>query len=341
MGIFDLLATLLATFYSLVPSYALSIALLTLLVMVVVTPLTIRGTKSMIKMQRLQPELKKIQTRFKDDRERMNQELMAFYKANNINPVGGCLPLVVQAPIFLVLYRVVRGLTTRVSDAGVQLGTTTSQLRGGSSTLQAIADTKQKFDPKYISHSSELFKDLAGATQMKSFGLDLAESASAALRQSIGHALPYLFMIALVAVTSYVQQRQIYARTSKTGQSSQMNPQQQMIMKVMPFMLPVFSFGLPAALVVYFLVSNLWRIGQQAYITRTLYHGGTEIPVVIPPSAEEPPARAKTGPAGSRSAVRSNTGRASTGRASSPSTSAMGRNRRGSGTPPTKNKTER
>ncbi|MBT6943768.1 MAG: hypothetical protein HN979_01165, partial [Actinobacteria bacterium] len=79
---FDLIATVLAWFYDLVPSLGLSIVLLTLVVMVVVTPLTLKGTRSMIKMQHLQPEMKKIQTRHKGDREKMNKELMAFYQAN-------------------------------------------------------------------------------------------------------------------------------------------------------------------------------------------------------------------------------------------------------------------
>ncbi|RUA22284.1 MAG: hypothetical protein DSY73_07705, partial [Actinobacteria bacterium] len=115
---FQLIATILAWFYDLVPSFAFSIVMLTLAVMVVVTPLTMKGTRSMIKMQHLQPEMKKIQTRFKGDKERMNKELMAFYQANGINPMGGCLPLIVQAPVFIVLYNVLRGLTRRLSDIG-------------------------------------------------------------------------------------------------------------------------------------------------------------------------------------------------------------------------------
>ena len=72
----------------------------------------------MIKMQRLQPEMKKIQNRHKGDRERMNKELMAFYQANSINPMGGCIPMIAQAPVFLVLYNVLRGLTRRQADVG-------------------------------------------------------------------------------------------------------------------------------------------------------------------------------------------------------------------------------
>ena len=92
----------------LVPNYAIAIALLTLAVMIVLTPLTLKGTRSMMIMQALQPEMKKIQAQYKDDRQKLNEELLKFYKENNINPLGGCLPLLIQLPVFLILYRVDR-----------------------------------------------------------------------------------------------------------------------------------------------------------------------------------------------------------------------------------------
>jgi len=110
-GVFDLFAETLNFFYERIPNYAIAIALLTLLVMVLTTPFTLKGTRSMIQMQRLQPEMRKLQLKYKDDRQQLNEELMAFYKENNLNPLGGCLPLLLQTPIFIILYRVIRGLT--------------------------------------------------------------------------------------------------------------------------------------------------------------------------------------------------------------------------------------
>ena len=101
---FNLIADLLAWFYSLVPSVGLAIIMLTLVVMVVLTPVTLKGTRSMIKMQHIQPELKKIQNRHKGDREQLNKEVMAFYQANDVNPMSSCLPMFVQMPVFIVLY---------------------------------------------------------------------------------------------------------------------------------------------------------------------------------------------------------------------------------------------
>ena len=267
-GVFDLFANVLALLYSWLNSYGFAITALTIVVMMVTTPLTYKGTKSMLQMQRLQPQLKAIQARHKGDREKMNEELLKFYKANNINPVGGCLPLIIQMPVFFILFQVLQGLTRRVTNVGLQAGVAaTGVLPGG--TLSIADKPLNDFRPKYISQDSQLYQDLSGTNRMKSWGIDMAESASKALTDSIGHALPYLLLIVVVLVTGVVQQRQIAGRNS----SAQINPQQQMIMKLMPIFLPVFSFAMPAGLVVYFIVSNLWRIGQQAFITRKFYTG--------------------------------------------------------------------
>jgi YidC/Oxa1 family membrane protein insertase len=239
--------------------------MLTLVVMLIVTPLTLKGTRSMMVMQQLQPEMRKIQTRYKDDRQKLNEELLKFYKENKINPMGGCLPLLVQMPVFLVLYQVLQGLTRRANGLGGDVGWASGQFNLG--TLTTAPTFERVFDPKWIQPSTKMYQDLSTSYQMKAFGLDLSESASQAMNQGIGHALPVLALIAIVAVTGFIQQRQMQGRSP----NSQINPQQQMIMKIMPFFLPVISFGLPSGLVLYFAVSNLYRIGQQAFISRSIY----------------------------------------------------------------------
>jgi YidC/Oxa1 family membrane protein insertase len=108
---FDFLARTIAFFYDLWPSYGMAIVLFTIAIYLVLTPLTIKSTRSMIAMQRVQPELKKLQTQYKDDKETLQREMMAFYQANNINPFSSCLPLLLQMPIFFVLFQVLNGLT--------------------------------------------------------------------------------------------------------------------------------------------------------------------------------------------------------------------------------------
>ncbi len=247
--LFEGIAGALSGLYDLVPNYAVAIALLTVGIMVLTTPFTLKGTRSMVKMQLLQPEMRRLQLKYKDDRQKLNEELMAFYKANNLNPLGGCLPMLLQAPIFIVLYRVIRGLTERGPDG--------------------------HFVPKYLSDSSALSEALHKTTEMMAFGIDLSESASKALSDGFGTGFPHVVLVAVVAVTSYFQQRQIQSR----NQNAEIPPQQKMIMRLFPVMFVFISFVAPSAIVVYFVVSNLFRIGVQAYITRSLYRGESALGV--------------------------------------------------------------
>ena len=242
-GVFDVFAEVLNFFYTLVPNYAIAIALLTLLVMVITTPFTLKGTRSMIQMQRLQPEMRKLQVKYKDDRQKLNEELMAFYKENNLNPLGGCLPLLLQTPIFIILYNVIRGLT---------------QHRRGRHLRPEVPEAQLGAVPG--AHPVD---------EMMAFGVDLAESASKALQEGFLTGLPHVVLVVIVALTSYYQQKQIQGRNPNV----EMPPQQKMLMRVFPAMFVVIAFVSPSALVVYFITSNLYRIGMQAYITRTLYHG--------------------------------------------------------------------
>jgi YidC/Oxa1 family membrane protein insertase len=240
--LFEGLAAVLAWFYDLTHSYGFAVILLTLAVRVVVTPLTIKGTRSMMAMQQFQPEIKRLQQEYKGDRQKLNEELMKFYRENNINPMGSCLPLLIQAPVFYVLYRVVHGITDFGAD-----GT---------------------FSPKYLDHSSALFKSLDGSKQMLFLGIDLAKSAAGTLRGSNAiEALPYLVIIAIVTVTSYIQQKQVAGRNP----SMNANPMQKNLMRLMPLGFAVFSFSFPAALGLYFVTSNVYQVGQQWYISRALY----------------------------------------------------------------------
>ena len=293
---FDLISTILAWLYSIVPSFGGAIMLLTLAVMLITTPLTLSGTKSMIKMQRLQPELKRIQDKFKDDREEMNAKVMAFYQANGINPVGGCLPLFIQMPVFFVLYRIIQGLTRRVSDIGASSGLGAGLANGGaadSTSLEALREQGigRNFNPEYLDKGSRLYEDLIVRDEMPFLGVfDLATTASSIITSNFLKGIPYLILILVVGALGFVQQRQIQGR-QKDGV---VNPQQQMIMKFMPFFLPVISFSLQAALVLYFLVSNLYRILQQGYITRTLYGDNQDGEIdVVYPEGTEPGAKKK------------------------------------------------
>ncbi len=273
--LFDLIARLLSWFYLLWPSYGAAIAMLTLLVMIAATPLTLKGIRSMLKMQEHSAEIKRIQNEHRGDREAITQATTAFYRDQGINPLGGCLPLFVQGPVFLVLYQVVRGLTRRTTEIGTQFGFTSLQYSDNATpTLPSYAETpvsrgELTFDPDFLSTDTKLYTSLSENTEMVSWGIDLSRSASAALSEGIIEAFPYFIMLILVLVTGLYQHNQIQKRQPQ----GMINPQTQMIMRLVPYFLPIVSFTIPAAVVVYFIMSALYRIAQQAYITKSYYSG--------------------------------------------------------------------
>ena len=103
------LGAILSFFYSVIPSYGLAIILLTVLVRMALFPLTFKQTRSMQAMQKVQPKVKELQRKYKGNRQKLNEELMKLYKEHQVNPLGGCLPLVLQLPVFFALYAVLRG----------------------------------------------------------------------------------------------------------------------------------------------------------------------------------------------------------------------------------------
>ena len=273
--LFDVVTAVLAWFYSLLPDYGVAIALLTLTAVVAVTPLTLKMTRNMLQMQQHMPEVKKLQNQYKGDRQAVNEATMAYYKEHGLKPVGCLLPMLVQGPIFLIMFRVVDGLTRRTTEIGTQLGFT-SRLFADSVSGAApnyvqtpISRDELPFDPDFLAKDNDLYQDLSKDLEMVSLGVDLSRSASSVISESIVAALPYLLMLVVVLLTSLYQQRQIQGRQNTAA----VNPQQQMMMKLIPYMLPVFSYVMPAAVVTYFIVSNLVRIAQQAYITRSFYRG--------------------------------------------------------------------
>jgi YidC/Oxa1 family membrane protein insertase len=242
-------------FYGHTHSYALAIAIITALVMILLLPLNIKATKSQLEMQKHQPEIKRIQQEMKNDRAAQQEAMMALYKEHKINPAGGCLPILLQMPILMGMWRAISGLTAPCATAS-------GCLRPGFAGEIA----KGTFNPEFLKSGTELFKSLAGKKEMLSFGLDLSKPAFTVIKDNVVKGLPYLALVLVVGVLSYVQQRQLSSRNTAA-----VNPQQQMIMNLMPIMFGFFSLTFASALIVYFLVQNIFRIGQNAYITKKFY----------------------------------------------------------------------
>src|SRR6266571_1560216 len=228
--LYNAFGAVLAFFYAIIPNEGVAIILLTITVMLLLFPLTAKSSRSMLAMQRLQPEIKKLQAKHKGDRQKLNEEMMELYKENKVNPLGGCLPLVVQFPVFISLFHVLRS-----TAATVPIG-------------------------------SQLFKDIIAAKPngLTFLGMDLSLKATDS-HSSLWVALPYYILVGAVFLTGFLQSRQSQRNTPPGA-----NPQMQMITKVLPIAFGAFSLFFPAGLVLYFLVSNLWRLGQQELIMRKI-----------------------------------------------------------------------
>ncbi|HVM07654.1 MAG TPA: YidC/Oxa1 family membrane protein insertase [Acidimicrobiales bacterium] len=241
--LFTGLAWLVSAFYALIPNYAIAIALLTITVMLILFPLNAKAVRSQAALTKLQPELKRIQQKYKDDPQQQNAEVMALFKEHGTSPFGCALPMLVQMPVLFIMYQVLRGLTNRGED-----GT---------------------FDPKYLDQGSELYQRLHTSKTMNAFGIDLAETASKAVEQSFVHAIPFLILIAGVVAAGYWQQAMISRRNPQQNiEDNPMAKQMQTMTRIFPLMYLVFGFTLPAGLNVYFLTSSLFRIAQQWLIYR-------------------------------------------------------------------------
>ncbi len=261
VGIFEIPAGLLSWFYGLTNNYAISIALIAVVVMAVITPLTLKSTKGMLEMQRLAPELRRLQQQYRNDRTKLNEETMKLYQEHKVNPMSSCLPLLAQMPIFLIMFRVLHGLTYEPSTELAPLAH--AVLDAGGEGRAEIG-----FVPRYIAHGSDLFQSLIGQTKMMSFGLDLAMSPAEALGESFGSGLIYALLIVALGALYFVQQRMVAARAMV---SPTMSPTQQKLMQYLPVVFAIFQVFFLTGLVIYYMAQAVLRIAQQAYITRRFY----------------------------------------------------------------------
>jgi YidC/Oxa1 family membrane protein insertase len=243
MKIFEIASRLIAEFYSLTNSYALAIGLVAVVVMLLITPLTLKSTKGMLEMQKLQPEMRRLQAEFKGDRQKLNEAMMKLYQGHKVNPLASCLPILAQMPVFIIMFRALQGLIHRPDGDGTA------------------------FVPKYLDQTSELYNSLLGKTEMISFGLDLSQTPIDAVNQSFGKGMIYVGLVALLAGLYFVQQKMVASRTV----SPTMSASQAKIMQYLPVVFAVFQLFLPTGLIFYYMVQAIIRIIQQFYITKRFY----------------------------------------------------------------------
>jgi len=218
-------AEILKFFDSFTGNFTVSVILLTVAFRIIVLPLSFKQTKSMIAMQKLQPQLKEIQKQYKDDREKQGQEMMKLYKENKVSPLGGCLPLLIQLPILFALFDVLHNTSTYV------LYKTSYGFLG---IQNVIATGKVMW---------------SGGT-IKTYSVVLRKAVS--LPYHGGEYLQVIVLILLSVITGYVSSKMMMT-----------DPKQSKLMAIMPVMLGVFAWILPAGVTIYIIVTNVLTILQQ------------------------------------------------------------------------------
>ena len=210
--------------------WGLSIVMLTVTVRMAILPLTFKQVRSMQAMQRLQPKMKELQARYKDDRQRMNQELMKLYQEHGVNPLGSCLPLVLQLPFFLSLFYLQQseGFRSLVRDTGAATG-----VLGGGGPLDAA-------------HA------ITGGEQFL-FIHDLTVAPKGAV------------LATLVVIYICTQ-----LGSSTVSAMAMTDKNQKRLMFALPFLFVPFIINFPAGLLVYWITTNSWTIAQQLLIRKVL-----------------------------------------------------------------------
>ncbi|MCU0313707.1 MAG: YidC/Oxa1 family membrane protein insertase [Solirubrobacteraceae bacterium] len=213
-------------------SWGFSIIAMTVLVRTLMLPLTIKQFRSMQALQQLSPQIKEIQAKYKDDKQRLNQEMMRFYQENKVNPFGSCLPLVLQIPVFIALFYMLR------SDLKVDICGPEAQIAAKAEELgQSISNT----------YCNEV---VPGSAQFL-FIPDLTAPATGGV---------LAILIVLYIGSQLLSSLLMSVTADKT---------QRYIMFALPFVFVFFILNFPAGLLVYWITTNLWTVGQQYFIRRS------------------------------------------------------------------------
>ena len=255
-------------------AWALSIVGLTIVIRAALIPLFVKQINSSRNMQLLQPQVKALQKKYGHDREKLTQETMKLYKEAGTNPFASCLPILLQMPIFLALFR----LLDLAAD---------EETRGVLTHEQA----------RQFAHS-EIFGVPISATFMKADG-DLATQV-----------LALAFVLAMFLTTFFTQRQLMTKNMPATALEGPYAQQQKMLLYILPVVFAVGGVAFPIGVLIYWTVSNLWTMGQQFYVIRrnpapgtpaadakaardahkSARHGGTVAPTTATTTDTAPPA---------------------------------------------------
>ncbi len=237
-----------------IASWGLSIVLLTIFIRALLLPLTVKQFHSMQRMQAHMPELKVIQNKYKEDKQRQQQEMMKFYKENNINPFGSCLPLVAQLPVFISLYYMLR------------------------TTLRA--DICPHLQPHHLVNGKSVIDTAKATVACGPHG-----GASFLFIPDLTNHATGVVLVVLIVLYVGTQLFSSLMMSTPTMDRTQRN-----IMLLMPLFFVVVIIGFPAGVILYWITTNTWTIGQQYVVKKRI---GPIVPAVATATGDGGDGRAR------------------------------------------------
>ena len=278
-SLLDGIGWVLARIYDVIPNYGVAIIILTILIRLLLLPLGIKQIKSMQHMQAIQPKIKELQKKYKTNKQKQQEETMKLYREAGVNPLGGCLPLLLQFPILIAMYSVLRAPVPNANVEAVQAGTepayVNNHLPEDSSLYEAVTQHNG-------SGTSFLFMNLQCSLVQSGTQAQVTNSARQPAVDESGQpvtldcgdskfpdVIPYAALLLVMIGTTFYQQRQMQKASPPNAQSSQ----QQAIMRFLPLTFAFFGLSFPAGLVLYWTTSNVFQIAQQTFLLRAGHIG--------------------------------------------------------------------
>ncbi|MGK5636869.1 membrane protein insertase YidC [Streptomyces sp. URMC 126] len=220
-------------------AWGLSIVSLVVLIRICLIPLFVKQIKATRNMQALQPKMKAIQERYKSDRQRQSEEMMKLYKETGTNPLSSCLPILAQSPFFISLYQVLNHIAQ-----GKTVGVINHDLLASAREAHIFG---APLSVKFLDSASKIEKLGSTVTDVR---------------------VVTVVMIVLMSLSQFYTQRQLMTKNVDLTVKTPFMQQQKMLMYIFPIMFAVFGINFPVGVLVYWLTTNVWTMGQQMFIIR-------------------------------------------------------------------------
>jgi YidC/Oxa1 family membrane protein insertase len=238
----------------------------------------VKQIRSQRAMQVLQPKMKELQAKYKNDKEKLNQEMMALWKESGTNPLSGCLPLLLQIPVFVALYHTLRQIKP-ISGCP-----NPNSLKCYPSNVPGFSQA----DIYSAAHAKILMVPISASFKSPAEFLNAVGGSMTATK------VLCLALAVIMAGTTFLSQRQLMARNAASG-TTQLAQQQQMILYLFPAMMLVYGFFFPLGVLIYWLTTNVWTMGQQFFVLKRMQVAAVPGPST-PPAGPAPGAKPKPAP---------------------------------------------